>query len=35
MGALTVRPPRRELEGAELESALALIRACLRRRPPL
>jgi 4-hydroxy-tetrahydrodipicolinate synthase len=33
MGTATVRPPRLELAGAELESALALIRDCLRRRP--
>jgi len=35
MGTPTVRPPRLELAGAELAEALALIRACLRRRPPI
>jgi dihydrodipicolinate synthase/N-acetylneuraminate lyase len=35
MGNTRVRPPRLELEGAELESALAVIRAALGRRPAL
>ncbi len=35
MGSPTVRPPRLQLAGAELEAALALIRGCLRRRPAL
>jgi len=35
MGTPTVRPPRLELAGPELEEARALIRDCLRRRPPL
>jgi len=35
MGTPTVRPPRLELEGAERDAALTLIRDCLRRRPPL
>ena len=35
MGTPTVRPPRLQLAGSELEEAQALIRDCLRRRPPL
>ncbi len=35
MGTATVRPPRLELAGAELEAALALIRGCLGRRPAM
>jgi 4-hydroxy-tetrahydrodipicolinate synthase len=35
MGTPTVRPPRLELAGPELEAALALIRDCLGRRPAL
>jgi dihydrodipicolinate synthase/N-acetylneuraminate lyase len=35
VGSATVRPPRLELRGAELDGALALIRDCLRRRPAL
>jgi 4-hydroxy-tetrahydrodipicolinate synthase len=35
MGTPTVRPPRLELADAERESALVLIRDCLRRRPAL
>ncbi len=35
MGTPTVRPPRLQLAGPELEEAQALIRDCLRRRPPL
>jgi 1-pyrroline-4-hydroxy-2-carboxylate deaminase len=34
MGAPFVRPPRLELAGSERDAALALIRDCLRRRPP-
>jgi 1-pyrroline-4-hydroxy-2-carboxylate deaminase len=33
IGTPTVRPPRLELAGPELEEALSLIRDCLRRRP--
>jgi 4-hydroxy-tetrahydrodipicolinate synthase len=32
-GSSRVRPPRLELEGAELDSALKLIRSQLARRP--
>ncbi|HLX09962.1 MAG TPA: dihydrodipicolinate synthase family protein [Thermoanaerobaculia bacterium] len=35
MGTPTVRPPRLQLAGPELEAAQTLIRDCLRRRPPL
>ena len=35
MGTPTVRPPRLELAGPELDAALSLIRACLGRRPDL
>ena len=35
MGTATVRPPRLELEGAEREAALSLIRDSLRSRPML
>jgi dihydrodipicolinate synthase/N-acetylneuraminate lyase len=34
-GTPTVRPPRLELQGAERDQALALIRGCLARRPAL
>lgn len=34
-GTATVRPPRLELEGEELEEALAIIRGSLARRPAL
>lgn len=32
-GSSRVRPPRRELEGTELDSTVETIRACLARRP--
>jgi 4-hydroxy-tetrahydrodipicolinate synthase len=35
MGSARVRPPRLELEGAELESELRLIRAALANRPEI
>ncbi|HEX5581275.1 MAG TPA: hypothetical protein VFX39_06815, partial [Gemmatimonadaceae bacterium] len=34
-GTTTVRPPRLEPEGPELEAALAVIREALQRRPAL
>lgn len=34
-GTTTVRPPRLEVEGPELEAALGVIREALRRRPTL
>jgi 4-hydroxy-tetrahydrodipicolinate synthase len=35
MGSARVRPPRLELEGAELEQAVAVIRVALASRPAL